>query len=330
MYAMSPLIAVAILLSAPALHGAGAERPVIACRAPVYSFPESDDSQTVENTFLIWNDGTVPLEITKIRGCCGASTELATNSVPPGTNTALKVKLSLKGRGGEQQKSVYVGSNDPRQPYYQLRFVGKVSPRVRVEPPAVDFGRVPQDAAVETNVTLTCLTNCAFRITNLTVSAKVFEAAYETAPGGWSHRVTIRTVLPFPPGIVQGQVSLFTDNGKCGRIDIPVMATVSNDLVVVPSEISVPAGDSPVPVTRYVAIRSRTGREFRILKVATPDPDIQAKWEPLTGGGYRCELANILPSPGLDGERVTIMTDHPEAGEVTVPMRVGAAQPGQP
>ena len=312
-----------------AVQGRCTDGPAIACRTPVYNFSESDDSQSVTNTFALWNDGNAPLEIGKIRGCCGATTELAGKTVPPGTNTTLKVTLSLKGRQGEQQKSFYVGSNDPRQPYCQLRFVGKVSARVSIEPPAVDFGRVRRDAETQSEVTVTAMTNCGFRVTNVLMSAGSFSATnQETTSDGRSHRVTIKTVPPLPPGVTQGQVTLLTDNDRCGRVDISVVVAVSNDMVVIPAQIALPsAGDKPEPVTRYVAVRSRSGVRFNILKVTTPDPDIRAKWEPFEGSGYRCVLSNILPSANLEGGNVVISTDHSDVGDILVPIRLLPPEP---
>ena len=111
-----------------------AAAPKITCAQPVYDFSRSEDTQTVEHTFIIGNTGDEPLRIGKIKACCGAATELGTNVIPAAGTTTLKVKLPLSGRSGNQHKSFYIGSNDPTQPYYQLRFVGKVSPRAKVEP----------------------------------------------------------------------------------------------------------------------------------------------------------------------------------------------------
>jgi len=79
----------------------------------------------VRQAFIIRNDGDEPLLITNIRGCCGASTRLETNSIAPGTQTTFEVSLSLRGRLGNQHKSLYLESNDPKEPLLQVRFIGR-------------------------------------------------------------------------------------------------------------------------------------------------------------------------------------------------------------
>lgn len=110
-----------------AIPGSGGTAPKITCKEPECRFGRMDDSQVIDHTFVIGNGGDAVLEIGKIRGCCGATTELATNRIPAGSNTTFKVKFSLRGRKGEQRKSIYLGSNDPKQLYLQLRFVGTVT-----------------------------------------------------------------------------------------------------------------------------------------------------------------------------------------------------------
>ena len=98
--------------------------PKIACKQPVHEFGAVDNSQSVEHTFVMWNEGEAPLEIGRVRACCGATAEIADKTILPGTNTTLKIKLSLRGRNGKQQKSFYIASNDPEQRYYQLQLTG--------------------------------------------------------------------------------------------------------------------------------------------------------------------------------------------------------------
>ena len=75
-------------------------------------------------------------------------------------------------------------------------------------------------------------------------------------------------------------------------------------------------------MTRYVAVRSRKKKSFKILKVEVPDDAIKVKIDPLGTSGYRCELSNIMPFPDLDGKNVIIRTDLESAKEIVVPIKV--------
>lgn len=58
--------------------------------------------------------------------CCGADSRLTTNSVLPQTNAVLTIALSLAGRSGPMHKSIYIHSNDPTNPIYQLKIIGNI------------------------------------------------------------------------------------------------------------------------------------------------------------------------------------------------------------
>ena len=296
--------------------------PRIECDQPVYDFGTVDNAESIEHTFLIWNRGTAPLEIGKIRACCGSTAKMPTQTIDPGTNVPLRVTLSLRRRRGKQRKSIYIGSNDPRQPYLQVRLIGTAVAAVTIDPRFVRFGEVAMDTTAEQKMQISCNPEFAFQVTNTTSSAAQFIAAVESSTNGCSHEVTVTTIPPLPLGTTSGRIKLLTDNPKYPQVSISVAASVQEDIIVVPKEISLKAsGEGQEPVTRYVAIRSRNRKRFRILKVQVPDPQIQTEFTPL-GAGYRCELKNIPPDPSLDGKPIIISTDHPESPQIPIPLRI--------
>lgn len=309
----------------PPAYGDGVPR--IECDQPVYEFGTMDNAESIEHTFLIWNRGTSPLQIGKIRACCGATAKMPTKTIEPGTNVPLRVTLSLRRRQGKQRKSIYIGSNDPRQPYLQVRLLGTAVAAVTIEPRFVRFGDMEATARAEQKVKITSNPDFAFQVTNVTSSATQFIASVESDTNGCAHEVTVKTVPPLPLGTTTGRIKLFTDNPKRPDLSISTAATVLTDIMVVPKEISVKAsGEGQEPATRYVAIRSRHKRRFKILKVQVPDPRIQTEFTPL-GAGYRCELKNIPPDPSLDGKPIIISTDHPESPQIPIPLRILPATP---
>lgn len=110
--------------------------PVIHCDEPVFSFGDRSTAASVAHVFVIWNRGDAPLEISRVRACCGATATLADQVVAPGTNTTVRVVASLRGRRGQVQRNIYVASNDPRQPQYRLGLVGSVAAPAQAPPAA--------------------------------------------------------------------------------------------------------------------------------------------------------------------------------------------------
>jgi len=324
------VVRIALALSAFLQPQDGSAAPKIACKAAEYAFGAVEDNKPVEHVFVISNEGDAALQIGNIRACCGATASIATNSIAAGSNTTLKVVLSLQGRSGEQRKSFYVGSNDTKQPYYQLRLVGTAVAALEVQPRSVDFGLVEHNATTNTEIVITCKPNAVFRITNTVWSAAGFSASCSIGGSQDVWRVSIKTVPPLPIGVTRATLSLLTDHKQYSRIEIPVTATVASDIVVVPHEILVvEGGRKPEPVTRYVAVRSRKGKPFKILKVVAPEPEMKVSQEALASGGYRITLENIMPFEDLNGKDLVITTDHEQVKQVASPFKIVAPEAGR-
>lgn len=320
------IVCIALASSAFLQPQDGSATPRIACKEADYSFGTvTEDSKTVEHVFTIANEGDATLQIGNIRGCCGATVSMATNFIAPGSNTALKVVLSLQGRNGDLRKSIYVSSNDPKQPYFQVRLLGKVVPGLAVYPRSLDFGRVETGAADKRDVVITCAGD-VFRVTNALSSSRSFSAAHNTTLQTNSHQITIGTVPPMAPGVTKGSVLVLTDSAKYPKVEIPVVASVLSDLVVVPQELLLVQGTGKVgTVTRYLAVRSRAGMSFKVLKVEVPDPSVEIALTPMGTNGWQCQIGKLLPFAELNGMNVIIWTDHPEVKQITVPIRVSPA-----
>lgn len=127
---MKNIIIACLMFSLPAIccwpQSPTSSSPKIACDAPELDFGNKSQTNVVRHSFIIKNDGQTPLTISRIHACCGAGTRLTTNSVPPQTNTVLELTLSLSGRSGPMHKSLYVHSNDPVNPIFQLKIKGNV------------------------------------------------------------------------------------------------------------------------------------------------------------------------------------------------------------
>lgn len=127
---MKNLVVVCLMFSLPVIHGwpqsSSLSSPRIACDASELDFGNKSQTNIVRHAFVIKNEGQAPLTISRIHACCGANTRLTTNSVSPQTNTVLELTLPLSGRSGPMHKSIYIHSNDPVNPIYQLKIKGNV------------------------------------------------------------------------------------------------------------------------------------------------------------------------------------------------------------
>jgi len=303
--------------------------PKIACRNPVYNFGTAVNTGKIEHTFLIWNDGNAPLEIGNLRACCGASMKMEGKAIAPGTNAEATVIFSLRGRRGRQRKSFYIASNDRARPYLQLRLQGTAVAKEGPAPLSVDFGQISPDGTDEKQVRIACGSGSAFSVTGVVSTVAQFSGTYAETGTSSNHVITVRTVPPMPQGKVRGKIRVLTDSKKCPEIEIFASADVTSDLTIVPSEIVlVEQLVVPKPVTRYAAVRSRSNKPFKILKVQPPksQPDIKTNIRSISPSVWRLTFSNITPAKNLDGAKILITTDHQSAKEITLPLSVVAGE----
>lgn len=101
--------------------------------APVsYNFGEIVYKDVVRYNFKIKNQGNMPLEITRVATSCGCTTAKALKtSLAPAEETELQVvyesgQMTGSHGRGEQERIIYVKSNDPVNPQVEVLIYGTV------------------------------------------------------------------------------------------------------------------------------------------------------------------------------------------------------------
>jgi hypothetical protein len=297
---------------------AWADMPKITCKEPVYDFGAMENSKAVDHVFTIANEGKAPLQTGQIRACCGATATISEKVIQPGSNAIFHVVYSLAGRSGVQAKSLYIASNDPRDPYLQLRLTGTAVVALDVMPRYLDFGVLEQTASTNREITIHCKSNMVLNVTNVVASTGFAASLCKT---GELWKIKVSTAATLPLGVTRGNVTIYTNHKDYLRIEVPLTVTIAGDIVVTPKDISVVefADQKPAPVTRYVSFRSRSGKKFNILNMTPPDPMITVEKTALASGGYRITLGNIMPFEDLNGKDFVVTTDYPLMKRIAVP-----------
>ena len=292
------------------------------CAQPFYVFGEMDNRKTVEHAFTVRNYSTNPVEITKVfSGCKCASATNIDAVIAPGKETSIQAKIVLHGREGTQKKSFYVhyttrnASNIPTNDLLQLEMDGVAVPWIQVMPGRIDFGNLEKDAKVDREIGVSWKAGLKFALTNVQITSKCLAVSINT---NQPDKIIVSTMPPLPPGIIRGDIIALTDDPSCPSLEIPVIAMALCDIVVVPAELSI---GSSVGWTssKYIGLRSRTGKQFKIVSVEVPDPAIKYTIMPLGSQGYRVELTPAKLSSDIAGEEIKIKTDLPGSEELVVP-----------
>ena len=154
-------------------------------------------------------------------------------------------------------------------------------------------------------------------------------ATTESSSDGKFIRVLVSTQPPLPRGTFRGNVHIETDHLKYPAMDIAVSAFVVGDITFAPEELPV-VEQAGQPASRYMLVRSETGKKFQIVTVEVPLPSMTYKIQPVETGGYQVELSNIPATREIEGKELRIKTDLQGAADIVIPFRFIPAAPNPP
>jgi hypothetical protein len=272
----------------------------------------------VEHTFVIRNEGALTLQIPNIRPSCGCTVaEISRRDIPPGESAEITTKLSLRGRRGRQHKGITLETNDPQNSRYMLYLSGTALEQLTVSPNRLYLGQVSPHDNISREISITA--RSPVKIESVESSLDCLPARLDTIEDGKSYKITVQAQPPLPEGRLNGYILIRKQGGS--TINIPVTASVVGQIAYAPREILLKR-QPDTRVTRYVIVRPGQTAEFNIVKVDTPDPEIQVSIQPMSGNSYRIQLANINPAAHLRDQHITITTDLADMETITIPFKV--------
>lgn len=328
----SSIIGAALIVSAACAHegrgAAGDPGPRLVCDEPEHFFGSLDNTRHVDHEFILRNEGDEPLEIFRVRTACGCmATRLDSERISPGGETALRVRLSLKGRDGKQRHRVTVKSNDRERPRLELTLSGEALAALTVRPERLFWGNIREDASSDKTVEISFRRGTPVRITGATLPSPMFAVETRAVSAGEVYELRIRTLPPLPLGVFDIPLTISTDCRSAPEIVVPMNGRVVGELFSVPREIALDI-DSDEPATRFVIVRSSANKRFRVLRVEPPCPDIRAGIRTTGSSRSMIDLKNMVARPELDGSIVRIVTDLEAMEELLVPIRLRKLQDG--
>jgi hypothetical protein len=207
--------------------GAASGLPKLRVEAARFDFGNLERGEKTEHTFVLRNEGTVPLEISKIHSDHHwIVAEPAALSIPPGQQAELKVKLDPAHEVGRMNGQIAMKTNDPAAPNRHLLIVGNVTTKVKLDPPRIDFGDPGGNEPVSRVFKVTGERGLRFNIEKTQTSNASLAAEVKVVTPGDEYEVTA-TLDPagLTAGKFRGWIHLLTDQrGEYHVIPIAVTA----------------------------------------------------------------------------------------------------------
>jgi hypothetical protein len=148
----------------------------------------------------------------------------AEDAAGPSPEVVLRLRIEAPPRLGPFDYNLVFETAHAEHPEIELQIRGNVVPHLRPDPPVLFLGLVSTSADMRKSTSLASRTNTPFEIWRTEVDVPGLSATYEPAAGDktcWT--VTLQEVSRLSAGILQGKITIWTDDPDTPTIEVPVM-----------------------------------------------------------------------------------------------------------
>jgi hypothetical protein len=274
----------------------------------------------------------------KLTGAGGAK---KTVKIPPGKSTQIEVSWETRDWNSFGQ-TVTLGTNDPEKSTITLIVRGKVLLPVAVEPSnTVSFANVSNEETHRASITILSPDQAGLKLTKV-VSSKPGLIVAEVLPmtpeqintlkvkSGYTMAIEVKPGMPL--GSFREELLIQTDHPNQSEVKVTVAGKMTGPITVFPEKLEMFNVASRQGASRDLSLMVRGGRETHFEVARAPEkvkvaivPDDSSR----TKGRYRMTVTVPSGTPaGFVDDRIVLKTDHPQVGEVKIPVSIYISRSG--
>lgn len=244
-----------------------ADGPVVKVENPVHDFGEMGPNASDKCEYKFTNAGNATLKIDRIQSTCGCTVpQLEKKTYEPGESGVIKVTFRAPSVKGKVNKHLYIISNDPKNPRFELGIKANVVVKVSIAPESVEL-RLDKENAGMPDIVVKSLDDREFSITSVIVGRQAIKVPFDRKEK--AKEFTLKPVVDkkmlneFNNGIIQVK----TDHPRAGtlsvRYEVIPWYTVQRDRIILQN---VQPG---VAIIKDNFIRSNYGKTVEIASVTS-------------------------------------------------------------
>lgn len=271
------LVAACLMVLASAAEAVAQTRVALRFASTQHDFGTLPRGAPAEHLFWFTNASGSDVRIHGVRSSCGCTTASVVHSiVKNGERGAIRAVFNTRSFAGHQASTITVVFDWPRYSEVQLEVRGYIRSDVVFRPGSADFGTVRQGQPVEQVIGVEYAGRDNWRIAAIRVPASYFHVeAQETRrdSGRVSYQLTLRLAEDAPPGPIETELTLQTDDSRGNRVPLTLRGQVVPPLSVSPALLYL--GETPHGTQRRMRLVVRAAESFRITGVECDDPRFQ-------------------------------------------------------
>lgn len=279
--------------------------------------------QSFEHCLELFNAGDQPLQVTGLQtGCECVAAEFASTTLAPGAGSTLALRIDPADLRGEVRRVVEFNTNDPEHRTIRLRLRYRIAGPVTALPADVNLGVLkPGESGIHA-VTIQTSSD-PFEMRGVESNHRAFEAQIRQplATPSQPAELEIRYTAPDTPGRLAGRVTGHLAGPGEMSLELPVTATISEDVQFEPPELAF--GTIPLGAGRARSLRVTTKTGTRLDAVESSDPLVLVRRLPAEpGGGAQVVEVTVLSQADLGPFRshVILKTTGRERHHLAIPV----------
>ena len=303
---------------------AGGSGPKIVFATPVYDFGQIKGGEVVKYTYVFTNVGGAVLQVSNVQASCGCTTAGEwTRQVEPGKTGSIPIQFSSGNFSGQVGKSITVTCNDTNQPTVVLEIKGKIWKPIDVTPQFATLNVTSETPSNATTVRIVNNEEAPLTLSAPESSNPAFATELRTNQAGKEFQLIVKTVPPLPPGNVQGQITLKTSSTNMPVINVSAWANVQQAVMVMPSQITLPAAPLANPMPSSISIRNNGTNTLALSEPAVNAKGVDVQLKEVEAG--RLFALTVSFPAGFEmaqGEKVelSLKSNHPQFPMIKVPV----------
>ncbi|MBI1852679.1 MAG: DUF1573 domain-containing protein [Planctomycetes bacterium] len=318
------------------------EAPTIVFDEMEFDFGTVFAGEKVEHHYPFKNTGKGTLNVSSVKGSCGCTVAQASkNSLAPGETADVKAVFDSTGRPGQNDKTITVTSNDPKNPQVILKLHGLVREEVWADPPQVQLGQLRRGQKIpDTKIKVLTLKNQGVEIKEITASKPeihLSQAPIETATDK-GVEVTVSFpdwkawINPNKPNYLAEWINVNTSSTKMPSKKIMVYGQILEDITCEPKFLSFPSVKKGDESDKALLISGSPQIKFHVTKVEKTFSGIETTVKTLEEGSkYELAVKVTKDAPiGRFRDTLKITTDYADQDTVTIYVYGAVKDPSDP
>lgn len=294
-------------------------------RATNHDFGHLARGAKAEFAFELQNLYEEEVHIADVRTSCGCTTPTVTKStLKTWEKGAIVATLNTRSYVGQRNATITVVIDRPFYAEVQLNIAGNIHSDVDFQPGTVAFGDVEQGAVGTQEIVVTYRGHANWQITDVRSANSHLEVELSDPMrqgGQVSYRMMVRLKPDAPPGTLQDQLTIVTNDQRLPHVALQVEGRVAPPLTISPSPLLFGTLTPGQTATKQLVL---TGKQpFKVLSVASNYDGLQFKTAPEAAKKVHLVPVTIV-APTASGEfqyTIDVQTDLPKSAMTSVRAR---------